>query len=106
MKKFVAITLFLATTASFAGTCKIKARVYESNFSCPIISLNKFKDVSEDECQKLIKQAVSTNLFGLVKTQKGARLMHIDHTFKEGRYKVKDRLVLEDWNEVCMGGVL
>lgn len=106
MKKLIGISIFLAATASHAGTCKIKARAYESYFSCPVVSLDKFHNVTEAECGELVQEALSTNLFRILDLKRGEKIMHLDHTFQEGRYKVKDRIVLEEWREHCMGGIL
>lgn len=106
MKKLILLAAFLFSTSIFAGTCKIKARVYESVFSCPTISINKIKDVSLVDCQSYVEQAQRTNLFGIIDIKNGEKIMHIDYKFKEGRYKVKDRIVIEDWVDHCGGGIL
>lgn len=101
MKKLIILSSLLATSAVSAGTCKIKARIYESNFACPLISINKFKNVDETQCLALVEEALDTHLFRILDIKRGEKIMHLDYTFKEGKYKVKERVVLQDWNEFC-----
>src|SRR5690606_22717074 len=106
MTKMLAIIMLLISGSVVAGTCKIKARVYESVFACPVISIKKFKDVSLQECEAYVKQGIDTALFGILDIKSGEKLMHVDYKFKDGKYTVKDRVVIEDWNDYCGGGIL
>lgn len=106
MTKMLAIIMLFISGSVMAGTCKIKARVYENVFSCPLISINKFKDVSLQDCEAYVEQGLNTGFFGLVDLKAGEKILHIDYKFKDGKYSVKDRKTVNDFEYYCGSGIL
>lgn len=101
MKTLIMIIAISFTSLSFAGTCKISGRMYEDTFSCPFISVSKYKDVTQTECIALAKYATTNNFFDMVKPEVGERLLHVNFKFKEGKLKIKDQIKIEDQDEAC-----